>query len=205
MARGTAPAGAAVLGTVQSPPVPQLVEAMLTRSDNDLAESLARQVALSQGQPATFAGAATAVAAVLGGVLRDVGADPGAVRLSDGSGLSRLDRVQPAALTRLLTAVASGDRPRLAPVLSGLPVAGFDGTLGRRYRTGPAVPAAGVVRAKTGTLLGVSALAGLLRTADGRLLAFDLTADAVPIGATRAAERALDRLAAGMAACGCRG
>ena len=89
-------------------------------------------------------------------------------------------------------------------MLSGLPVAGFDGTLARRYRTGPSVPAAGVVRAKTGTLLGVSALAGLLRTADGRLLAFDLTADAVPVGATRAAERALDRLAAALASCGCR-
>jgi D-alanyl-D-alanine carboxypeptidase/D-alanyl-D-alanine-endopeptidase (penicillin-binding protein 4) len=204
VARGTAPQGAPLLGAVESPPVPQLVEAMLIRSDNDLAESLARQVALSQGQPASFAGAAAAVATVLDGVLADMGTAPGAVRLSDGSGLSRLNRLQPGALTRLLAAVASGDHPRLTPVLSGLPVAGFDGTLGRRYRTGPSVPAAGVVRAKTGTLNGVSALAGLLRTADGRLLAFDVTADAVPLGATRAAERALDRLAAGIAGCGCR-
>jgi D-alanyl-D-alanine carboxypeptidase/D-alanyl-D-alanine-endopeptidase (penicillin-binding protein 4) len=49
----------------------------------------------------------------------------------------------------------------------------------------------------------VSALAGLLRTADGRLLAFDVTATAVPLGATRRAERALDALAARLAACGC--
>ncbi len=204
VARTTAPEQALVLASVQSPPVPLLVEAMLTRSDNDLAEALARQVALAEGEAPTFSGAAAAVAAVLGRVLSAAGLDVAAVDLSDGSGLSRLDRVQPAGLTRLLAAVAGGEQPRLAPVLSGLPVAGFDGTLARRYRSGPSVPAAGVVRAKTGTLLGVSALAGLVRTADGRLLAFDLTADAVPIGATRAAERALDRLAAALASCGCR-
>jgi D-alanyl-D-alanine carboxypeptidase/D-alanyl-D-alanine-endopeptidase (penicillin-binding protein 4) len=88
-------------------------------------------------------------------------------------------------------------------VLTGLPVAGFDGTLAPRYRTGPALPAAGRVRAKTGTLNAVSALAGLVRTADGRLLAFDLTTNSVPLGANRRAERALDALAARLAACGC--
>jgi D-alanyl-D-alanine carboxypeptidase/D-alanyl-D-alanine-endopeptidase (penicillin-binding protein 4) len=61
-----------------------------------------------------------------------------------------------------------------------------------------------VLRAKTGTLEGVSALAGLVRTADGRLLAFDLTADRVPPGANRKAEAALDALAGALAGCGCR-
>jgi D-alanyl-D-alanine carboxypeptidase/D-alanyl-D-alanine-endopeptidase (penicillin-binding protein 4) len=201
--RGKAPAGAATLGEVSSPTVPQLVEAMLTHSDNDLAESLARQIAIAKGRPATFAGAAAALQAVLAGVLGHVGATPGSVRLVDGSGLSRLDRVQPGALTRLLAAVAGADRERLFPVLSGLPVAGFDGTLERRYRKGPGLPAAGVVRAKTGTLNGVSALAGLVRTKDGRLLAFDLTADAVPLTQTTASQTALDRLAAALASCGC--
>jgi serine-type D-Ala-D-Ala carboxypeptidase/endopeptidase (penicillin-binding protein 4) len=187
--------------------VPLLVERMLARSDNDLAEALARQVALSQGQPASFAGGAVAVQAVLGPFLDEVGVGREAVALVDGSGLSRLDRLAPAALTRLLARVASDDgsdtAQRLAPVLTGLPVAGFSGTLMDRYRTGGGLPAAGVVRAKTGTLNGVSALAGLVRTADGRLLAFDLTADGVPLGATRRAEAALDRLAAALAACGC--
>jgi len=126
------------------------------------------------------------------------------VRLVDGSGLSRSNRLQPAALTRLLARVATGDDARLAPVVSGLPVAGFDGTLAERYRRGGSLPGAGAVRAKTGTLDGVSALAGLVRTADGRLLAFDLTANAVPLGSTRRAERALDVLATRLAACGCR-
>jgi D-alanyl-D-alanine carboxypeptidase/D-alanyl-D-alanine-endopeptidase (penicillin-binding protein 4) len=203
VARGQAPAGAALLGQVTSPPVPALVERMLTDSDNDLAEALARQVALATGRPASFAGAAEALDEVLGGALEEAGISRDAVRLVDGSGLSREDRLEPGALVRLLARAAAGDDPRLAPVLSGLPVAGFSGTLGPRYREGDAVPAAGVVRAKTGTLNGVSALAGLLRTADGRLLAFDLTADAVPLGANRSAERALDALAARIAACGC--
>jgi D-alanyl-D-alanine carboxypeptidase/D-alanyl-D-alanine-endopeptidase (penicillin-binding protein 4) len=176
---------------------------MLTHSDNDLAEALARQVAIAEGQPATFGGAAAALRQVLAGVLVHVGATPGSVLLSDGSGLSRLDRVQPGALTRLLAAIAGVDRARYFPVLSGLPVAGFDGTLERRFRKGPGLPAAGVVRAKTGTLNGVSALAGLVRTRSGRLLAFDFTADSVPLGSTLASQTALDRLAAVLAGCGC--
>ena len=204
VARGRAPEGATELASVTSPAMPQLVEQMLTHSDNDLAEALARQVALAKGQPATFDGASAALRAVLGDVLQSVGATPGSVLLSDGSGLSRLDRVQPGAVTRLLAAVAGADRERYFPVLSGLPVAGFDGTLERRYRKGPGLPAAGVVRAKTGTLNGVSALAGLVRTRDGRLLAFDFTADSVPLGSTLASQTALDRLAAALAGCGCR-
>jgi D-alanyl-D-alanine carboxypeptidase/D-alanyl-D-alanine-endopeptidase (penicillin-binding protein 4) len=184
--RGRAPVGAVQLAQVLSPPVADLVEQMLSRSDNDLAEALGRQVALAKGLPASFAGEAAAV---------DAG-------LHDASGLSVLDRITPRALTALLVAVAT--EPRLAPVLSGLPVAGFDGTLVDRYRKGPAVHAAGEVRAKTGTLDGVSALAGLVRTRDGRLLAFALTANRVAITGTMAAQAALDRVAAVLAACGCR-
>ena len=202
VARGTAPAGALPLGAVQSPTVAQLVELMLTRSDNDVAEALARAVALAEGRPASFEGVAAALPPVLARAVPD--APAGAYAPVDGSGLSRLDRVTPAGVTALLAVVAADEQGRYAPVLSGLPVAGFDGTLARRYRSGTSAVAAGEVRGKTGTLEGVSALAGLVRTREGRLLAFDLTADAVPVGATRAAEDALDRLAAALASCGCR-
>ena len=196
---GRAAPGAVALGEVRSPPVVDLVERMLTRSDNDLAEALARHVAISQGQVASFAGASAAMAQVLAG--RGVEG----VVLADGSGLSRLDRVTPAGLTRMLARAASGQEPRLAPVLTGLPISGFVGTLSDRYRAGGSgTPGAGSVRAKTGTLNDVSALAGLLRTTDGRLLAFDLTTDGVPPGATKRAEAALDTLATGLVACGCR-
>ena len=196
---GRAAAGAALLGQVRSAPVTDLVERMLTRSDNDLAEALARHVAISQGQAASFAGASAAMGQVLAG--RGVEG----VVLADGSGLSRLDRVTPAGLTRVLARAASGQEPRLAPLLTGLPIGGFVGTLSDRYRSaGTGTPGAGSVRAKTGTLNDVSALAGLLRTTDGRLLAFDLTTDGVPLGANKRAEAALDTLATGLAACGCR-
>ena len=111
--------------------------------------------------------------------------------------------MQPAALTALLSAVVRDGSGRYAPVLSGLPVAGFDGTLADRFRSGPARPAAGVVRAKTGTLLGVHGLAGTVVTADGRLLVFALLADQSTSG-DAAAEGALDDVAAALAGCGCR-
>ena len=201
VARGAAAAGARQLGAVRSPTVAQLVQAMLTRSDNDLAEALGRQVALAVGRPASFDGEAAAVSEVLGPVLTGLGLAADAVRLRDTSGLSVLDRLEPGALTRLLALASRGGR--LAPVLTGLPVAGFDGTLEKRFRTAPTAAAAGQVRAKTGTLDGVSALAGLVHTRTGALLAFDLTADGVPLGATLGAQRALDTIATVLAGCGC--
>jgi len=198
--RGTAPDRARVLAEVESPPVSALVEEMLSRSDNDLAEALGRHVALAVGEPATFAGEAAALRRVLGPLLQRAGVRPELIAVRDASGLSRDSRLAPAVLTRLL-AVAARD-PRYAAVLSGLPVAGFDGTLAERFRTPPASRAAGEVRAKTGSLSGVSALAGVVRTREGRLLSFALLADG--IGSTPGAQRALDRLAAVVAGCGCR-
>src|SRR3712207_6909374 len=57
-------------------------------------------------------GAAQALGAVLGPVLQEAGVAPDAVRLGDGSGLSREDRLQPSAVTALLALAASGDDPR---------------------------------------------------------------------------------------------
>jgi D-alanyl-D-alanine carboxypeptidase/D-alanyl-D-alanine-endopeptidase (penicillin-binding protein 4) len=139
--------------------------------------------------------------AALTPLLARAGLTPGSLALRDASGLSPLDRLQPSALSRLFALV--GQDPRFAPILSGLPVAGFDGTLAKRYRTGPAAVAAGSVRAKTGTLNGVSALAGLVRTRSGRLLAFDATANGVALTGTLDAQGALDRIAAVLAGCGC--
>nr|BFE84648.1 hypothetical protein GCM10020093_072490 [Planobispora longispora] len=80
-----------------------------------------------------------------------------------------------------------------------MPVAGFTGTLGHRF--GKSDSAYGLVRAKTGTLDGVSTLAGVTTTKDGRLVAFAFMADDVPPGWGRA-EAALDRLAAAVAVAG---
>lgn len=198
VALGEAPEGAETLGTVESAPVARLVEQTLSQSDNVLAEALARHVALAADLPASFAGAAQAVAEALEGA----GLDVTGVSLSDGSGLSADDRVPVSLLTELLTGAADGSLPGASAVLSGLPVAGYDGTLADRGDEDPQT-APGAVRAKTGTLLGVHGLAGTVVTADGRLLSFAVVADGAPANGL-AAEEALDDVAAALAACGCR-
>ncbi len=193
---GDAPDGARTLATVQSAPVARLVEQALSLSDNVLAEALARQVALARDLPASFDGSADAVVAALG----DAGVDTSGVSLADGSGLSRLDQVPAGVLTALVAGAADGSVAGAAPVLSGLPVAGYDGTLFDRGDA-DAGTAPGSVRAKTGTLMGVHALAGTVTTADGRLLAFAVIAD--ESGSEAGAEAALDQVAAALAGCGC--
>ncbi|WP_344967042.1 D-alanyl-D-alanine carboxypeptidase/D-alanyl-D-alanine endopeptidase [Streptosporangium fragile] len=190
--RVKAPAGAEEIARVDSAPVYALVERALTLSDNDLSEALARQVALKEGEPASFDGGAAAVHKVLA----RLGLTDG-VTVHDGSGLSPKNRIAPQALARLLAMAASPANPRLRPVVSGMPVAGFTGTLGRRF--GKSNSAYGLVRAKTGTLNGVSTLAGMTTTKSGRLVTFAFMADDVTSGGGEA-EAALDRLAALVAA-----
>ncbi|MBP2054542.1 D-alanyl-D-alanine carboxypeptidase/D-alanyl-D-alanine-endopeptidase (penicillin-binding protein 4) [Streptomyces griseochromogenes] len=185
---------ATALATVTSPPLSDVVERMLTNSDNDIAEALARQTALASGGPADFEGGAKAVAAQLG----KLGLPMSGASFHDGSGLSRDDRLTADLLTALLVKAGDPARPGLRPVLSGLPVARFTGTLAGRYADG----AAGFVRAKTGTLTGVNTLAGTVVDQDGRLLAFAFLAS----GTTdpHQAQAALDKTATALAACGCR-
>lgn len=198
--RGVAPAGARQLGAVQSPPMARLVDDMLDESDNVLAECLARQVALARGQPASYAGAAAAMKAVLA----ELGLPVQGYGLVDGSGLSRSNRLTPALLTATLALAAKPGASALAGLYTGLPVGGFSGTLRDRYRKpGAGAAAAGLVRAKTGTLSGVSAVSGFAVTADGRMLVFAVLAEGVG-GDPTPSQEALDRVAAALAACGCR-
>jgi D-alanyl-D-alanine carboxypeptidase/D-alanyl-D-alanine-endopeptidase (penicillin-binding protein 4) len=197
-------ADAPVLASVESPPVPVLVEYALRTSDNYLAEALARLVARESGEPASFAGVAEALPSAVAGL----GVPTTGLDLVDGSGLARSDRVSARTLAGLLAASASGsaETQSLRPLLSGLPVAGFTGTLSDRFGSGAdraASSAAGTVRAKTGTLTGVTSLAGTAYDASGRLLVFAALADQVPPGGTLAARTALDQFAASVAACGC--
>lgn len=199
VSRAVAGAGAAEVAGVDSPTLPVLVESMLSRSDNDLAEALARHVALAAAQPGTFAG----VRAALGDALSGLGLDLAGVVLNDGSGLSRTSQVSPRLLGDVLALASSSDHAQLRPLLSGLPVAGFTGTLADRFAAAAARGAVGSVRAKTGTLTGVSALAGVTVAADGAPLVFALMADGVPVAKTLQARDVLDQAAARLAGCGC--
>ncbi|MER5336460.1 D-alanyl-D-alanine carboxypeptidase/D-alanyl-D-alanine-endopeptidase [Micromonospora sp. NPDC002717] len=209
--RGTAPAadgGAATgtpgpgteLGKVESLPMVRLVDIMISDSDNIIAEALARQVALARNEPASFEGAGAAMDAVAG----ELGLPADELSLADGSGLSRSNRISPSLLTDLITLAGDGSRPELAAIFGGLPVADWSGTLADRYGTAATKAGAGVVRAKTGTLTKVHAIAGVVSTADGRLLTFAVLTDAVPPDGQEAARVALDRIGAALAGCGCR-
>lgn len=187
-----APRSAKPIARVVSVPLSALVERMLTESDNDLAEALARQTAIASRQEASFAGAGRAVQQRLVGL----GLPLKGARFTDGSGLDRGARLSARLLTSLLTRAADPTKPELRPVLTGLPVAGFSGTLESRYSD--ASPATGLVRAKTGTLTGVSSLSGTVVSPDGRLLAFAFLAGKTP--SRDEAQPALDRLAAALVA-----
>lgn len=191
-------ADTALLGEHRSAPLATLVERMLLHSDNDIAEALARQTALATDRKADFGGAEKAVRSQL----EKLDLPMKGTRFADGSGLSRSDRVSATFLTTLLARAAEPDRAELRPLLTGLPVAGFNGTLGGRYSTPESAKGAGLVRAKTGTLTGVNSLAGTVVDAEGRLLTFAL----VTTGARdpKAAQNSLDALASKLATCGCR-
>ncbi|MFI5898007.1 D-alanyl-D-alanine carboxypeptidase/D-alanyl-D-alanine-endopeptidase [Actinoplanes sp. NPDC051513] len=186
------------LGEVQSPPLVQVTDWMLEQSDNIIAEVLARQVAVAAGQPATFDGATDAMIAKL----RELGLPGDEADLYDGSGLSRHNGISPTLLTQVLALAASGKQPAVTGIFSGLPVAGWSGTLYGRFVTpAPNRAAYGIVRAKTGTLSGVNTMAGVLVTKDGRLLVFAIMASGSANAIT--AKSALDRVPARLVACGC--
>ncbi|MGO1057020.1 D-alanyl-D-alanine carboxypeptidase/D-alanyl-D-alanine endopeptidase [Crossiella sp. CA198] len=195
---GSAPKGAKVLAKVDSPPLPRLVAAFLSTSDNILAEAVARETARGTGNEPSFAGASKAAL----DVLSRNGFDLAGVKMSDGSGLSTEDRVPAKFLSSLLAAAAGTDAKaaKLRPLLTGLPVAGGTGTLAKRYEKGQNATGRGWVRAKTGTLDGVNSLAGVVTTNDGRLLAFSFMATGA---ASDPARDALDSLAAALRRCGC--
>lgn len=176
-------------------PLDQVVTHILEVSDNEGAETLGHLI----GADHSFdSGVAATLAA-----LRRLGIPTSGIHLYDNSGLSRDDRIPPAALVAVLQKAAG--EPRLGPILQGLPVAGWSGSLQDRFTVasgdGAATAAQGVAHAKTGTLTGVSALAGTVTDARGVPMVVALVANHVTD--TLGARVALDRAIAALAACDC--
>jgi len=195
---GRAPGKGAVLAEVRSPPLAEIVQQMLMESNNVIAETLARQVAIATGRPGTFAGAAAAVMAVAARF------NVKGVHLYDGSGLSPMDRISPQALVTLVGLAAKSGPRSLRPAITGMPVAGFSGTLGPGSFFGPfGLAALGTVRAKTGNLTHVATLAGVAYTASGQLLAFAFMGNDISQKLALQPELTLARLATALAGCGC--
>ena len=186
------------LGVVRSAPLVQITDWMLEQSDNTIAEVMGRQVAVAAGKEASFDGASEAIVAKLS----SWGLPGDEADLYDASGLSRHDGISPTLLVQLLSLAASGKQPAITGMFGGLPVAGWSGTLEKRFGTPKANRAGqGVVRAKTGTLSGVNTMAGELITKDGRLLVFAMMASGS--SSATAAKAALDKVPARLVACGC--
>ena len=196
----TAATRSATLASVTSPPLSALVAQMLEESNNVIAENLARHVAIATGQPASFSGAAAAEMSVL----RGLGVT--GVHLVDGSGLSPRDRITPTALVAIIGRAAAADQSRLRAAITGLPVAGFSGTLapGGSVFAEAGRAALGLVRAKTGNLNTVAALAGIAYARNGQLLSFAVMADKLKMGALDQAGAQIARVATALARCGCR-
>ena len=183
----------------ESAPVADVVGYLLATSDNTVADAVAGLVAVERGRP----GDLPAVGRLLVESLREGGVDLGPTTVADGSGLGDGSLSSAAALSGLLAVAAAappGDDLALLPSL--LPVAGLEGTLSSRFTDGDGSAAGrGVVRAKTGTLTGVVALAGVGTTADGRGVSFALLSGGVPPGGTAAARAAAERVVASGTAC----
>ena len=181
-----APRNAIPLGSVVSAPLWRILRFMDRESDNFTAELLLKQLgALLGGRGSTAAGAAVATR-----VLTADGIPMAGVRIADGSGLSRLNRLTAAALIGILQAAWTS--PQLRPAFVGaLPVAGRSGTLRHRLLT---TATRGRVFAKTGTTSLSSSLAGFVRDR----YAFAIVHNGSPV-ASWWARQAQDRFVAALA------
>ena len=141
----------------------QAVRYMNKYSNNVMARQLLLTLgAETFGAPATLDKAHRAV----GEILRGAGLELPSLVLDNGSGLSRIARISAQDLGRVLVHAARG--PRYPELAASLPIAGRDGTLTRTYRESNF---SGSARIKTGSLNGVSAIAGLVFTGAGKRLA----------------------------------
>ncbi len=183
--RGRAPHTAIELARVESASLREILDVMLTDSDNTVAEVLGHLTAIAQGKPATFEGAAAAVTDVLqkGGYPME-----GSI-ISDNSGLAISNRLTTNLLASLLGNLASCQGCELKSMGAGLPVMGLNGTVSRRQNE---TLLAGRVHAKTGTLITANSLSGYLVTTSGRLLTFSILVDGITEGMTGSARPAMD-------------
>jgi len=183
-ANGKAPEDATVIASVESPPMSTLVRLTNKDSDNFFAEILLKDI----GHDAYGLGSTTNGVRAVRAYARSLGVR---IQLIDGSGLDRGDRSSARDVVRLL--VAERRRPEFPALWDSLPVAGVDGTIHDRMRSGPARRNC---RAKTGSLIGVSALSGFCTTRAGRTVAFSFLMNGI---STSDARRLQDRMAQAIA------
>jgi D-alanyl-D-alanine carboxypeptidase/D-alanyl-D-alanine-endopeptidase (penicillin-binding protein 4) len=177
-----------------SPTLETMVKWTLLWSDNVLAEKLARLAAITSGEELSDKG----VERTFHTVLTNFGIDPDKIEVSDGSGLSKQNRVTAKAIADLLMKIRND--PKYVSIYDGLPIGGVSGTLQNRFLT-TAPQAVGLVHAKTGTLSGTVSLAGYVDSEDRQYI-FVAIADKIPrrYSASERARDTLDRILGKIAA-----
>ena len=164
---GTVPSDARPVAKHLSPPLADIIKLMNKPSDNWIAELLFKTIGAEvMGEPGTWQKGREAV----NEFLEEIIGEPPAHRFVDGSGVSRYNLINAELLTQLLVHIYQNFE-LMPEYLASLPIAGVDGTLSHRMQ---GVSAAKVLRAKTGTLSGVSTLAGYTVTADDEVFAFGI-------------------------------
>ena len=164
--RGETPATAKEL-CVRSHSLEQVLQPMLKDSDNLCAEAMFYQLgAFQRSKHATADDART----VINSFISKLGFNPADYNIADGCGLSQYDYLTPELEVALLK-YAYEHKELYAAFYPTLAIGGVDGTLDYRMHN---KATKGKVHAKTGTLTGVSALAGYTTTANGHLLAFSI-------------------------------
>jgi len=154
--------GARVVYTLESRPLAEVVKAMLKYSVNLYSELILKVLGREVAGDGSWEGGAR----VLLRLAEELGIDRSEVEVADGSGLSRWNKLSASAIVKLLLALYSDKN-----FYEALPIAGVDGTLRSRMQS---TLAQGNLRAKTGTLTGVSALSGYVTTRDGVVLVFSM-------------------------------
>ena len=164
---GTVPLDARTVAKHLSPPLADILKLMNKPSDNWIAELIFKTIGAEViGEPGTWQKGREAITVFLSEIMDELPA----YRFVDGSGLSRYNLLNAELLTQLLVHIYH-NFALMPEYVASLPIAGVDGTLSHRMQ---GVSAEKVLRAKTGTLSGVSTLAGYTVTADGETLAFGI-------------------------------
>ena len=149
------------LKVINSVPLSEIVECMMKNSDNFYAEQIIKTIGAEVMGAGSWSNGIKAVKQFL----CDIGIDATQLRMVDGSGLSRYNLLSPQLVVNLLKYMYS------ETFLTSLPMAGVDGTLKNRMK---GTPLEGNLKAKTGTMSGVSALSGYITTESGDVIAFSI-------------------------------
>ena len=156
------------LFVLTSPPLREILPALMKPSQNQIAEILLRTIGLERGG----IGTADSARKIVGQQLLAWGVQPDGFVIRDGSGLSDQDLLTPETIVRVLDRIQRDTA--FAAYYNAMPVAGVDGTIEKRMK---GTPAEGNIHAKTGTLTKARSLSGYVTTADGERLIFSVLAN----------------------------